>query len=69
MIRDARIWLGLNRHWFVIGLVVAVALAALLTPGERGIGWWIAIILEGLTVFLLAVYGLTRFVMWASWQR
>jgi Flp pilus assembly protein protease CpaA len=70
VVQNARIWLALNRHWFVIGLVLAVALLALLEPNDvGGVGWWIAIALGGLVVFLLAVYVLTRFVLWASRQK
>jgi hypothetical protein len=64
-----RIWLALDRHWVVLALVAFVFVWAIASPDDLGVGWWIAIGLGGLALFLLGVYGLTRFVAWAARQR
>jgi hypothetical protein len=69
VISQARIWLALHRHWVALGLIAVVFVAAIADRDERGVGWWIAIGLGGLAIFLAVVYLLTRFIAWAARQR
>lgn len=56
-------WLMLNRHWVALGGVVVLVVMLVVVAGA---GASIAYVSAAVAVFLVAVYALTRFVVWAS---